>query len=689
MRLASPVRLWRGYRTAISLVALGFMVTCMLLNFQQQDNTGDIFSDYELRFGDKGEDPKQQLDGGNLHALWKHNALVKIDRRPQAHFGGDNVKGWESNDDLRVEHDNGLEGKVFRNAGNSVITHTRRETNLTLPSMHNSEQQQNDHETYSDYDDIEKFSVDVKQSRNKENDESDEDEDDDDGDYEEEDFDDEYNEKLLENPNTHAHQNIKIGKTPSYPLLPTKNSIKNHEEEAFPFLGMGKTDQRHMELLNGKQHFENRNGPSIAWGKSGKSQSKMSSPLSKYNSLMISTKPPQVSQHLPKGGKHQLLNERHGNVQSLQNDKPGAWDSSPANGSVIQKELKQKIDTAKNQSDFQIVEDRIYWSTTVESMVPKGNTKTDIMKYLDVRKSEVLQVSTPSWNKCGRLPNQHVVFSNGMSACARYRDPHNKLVLGEVLSYYLAGLLGLDNVPIVVLSEVDSTVSQWQQQRKQIQQAHWKEGKIVAFIQWIDNLNGERSRVKMPYCLLNAFTSHRVVDRNSPFLQTLSTSGLIHLLQWGEMIIFDYITGNYDRVASMQDGADKESKPSIMHENIRNLRRIPKTNKFWLIDNESGLFDAYDLMYRGAKTDQRFQQFHEQTLKLLCIFRRRIVENIFDLLKNPNPEQTLLQYAINHEPLFKKLSSTLTVKDNYIFLSRFKERVEDVATWINYCKNRE
>ncbi len=34
------------------------------------------------------------------------------------------------------------------------------------------------------------------------------------------------------------------------------------------------------------------------------------------------------------------------------------------------------------------------------------------------------------WNRCGRDKNQYVVLSDGTALCARYRDPHNKLIHG-------------------------------------------------------------------------------------------------------------------------------------------------------------------------------------------------------------------------------------------------------------------
>lgn len=62
--------------------------------------------------------------------------------------------------------------------------------------------------------------------------------------------------------------------------------------------------------------------------------------------------------------------------------------------------------------------------------------------------------------------------------------------LGEVLSYYLSRLLALDNIPVVILSQVNSSSVQWKGQN--ISKAEWEEGQIVALIQWKDGLESQR-----------------------------------------------------------------------------------------------------------------------------------------------------------------------------------------------------
>ena len=55
-----------------------------------------------------------------------------------------------------------------------------------------------------------------------------------------------------------------------------------------------------------------------------------------------------------------------------------------------------------------------------------------------------------------------------------------------------------------------------------------------------------RSRVKMPATLLSAY--HGGVSLNRQSLLKLSFTDLVKIAQWSDMIVFDYITGHYDRL---------------------------------------------------------------------------------------------------------------------------------------------
>lgn len=134
----------------------------------------------------------------------------------------------------------------------------------------------------------------------------------------------------------------------------------------------------------------------------------------------------------------------------------------------------------------------------------------------------------------------------------------------------------------------------------------------------------------------------------------------------------------------MQDGAEREMKPSIMSESIRNLRQIRGNGKFILIDNESGLFDGYELMYHGAQTGLQFLGFHRRLLRSTCVFRRRTVARIRWLAAKQHPDRVLEEYANFREPLYRKLKET---PETGLFRTYFRVRLKEVVDWIDYCES--
>ena len=113
--------------------------------------------------------------------------------------------------------------------------------------------------------------------------------------------------------------------------------------------------------------------------------------------------------------------------------------------------------TLKSKDDVTLVEDGMYWSNEVINNVDPGlDDETIEAELRSLRSRKVKSLEQPTWLKCGREQNRFVTFKDGVHACARYREPHNQLVLGEVMSFYLARLLGIHNVPAVILSQVKS-----------------------------------------------------------------------------------------------------------------------------------------------------------------------------------------------------------------------------------------
>ncbi|XP_022255224.1 extracellular serine/threonine protein kinase four-jointed-like isoform X2 [Limulus polyphemus] len=199
----------------------------------------------------------------------------------------------------------------------------------------------------------------------------------------------------------------------------------------------------------------------------------------------------------------------------------------------------------QNLKGIPVVEDDIFWSEEVDSLVSKGVTDDEVWAFIyRMRHLQVVQIEPPTWNRCGRPKNQYVTFQDGSHVCARYRAPHDYLIQGELLSFYLSRLLGIHNVPAVTLS-VPSIGEQWKKRNVSsfLSRSGWTLNSTVALIQWVNHLERER----MPKILLHALEKQQTISRKTLELRNLSTEQIVELAQWSDLIIFDYVTGNYDR----------------------------------------------------------------------------------------------------------------------------------------------
>jgi len=359
--------------------------------------------------------------------------------------------------------------------------------------------------------------------------------------------------------------------------------------------------------------------------------------------------------------------------------------------------------TLEIETGTKIVEDGMYWSKEVEASIDPGLGDNIIEAELtSLRSRKVSSLEKPTWLKCGRDQNRFVTFKDGVHACARYREPHNQLVLGELMSFYLARLLGIHNVPAVILSQVDSNNPVWGSAMKDIESAHWRVGAVVAIIQWVEGLK----RDKMPDMVRRALLGRTTIDVTSDSpqkpgdgeeggigsLRELDVTEAALMAQWSDLVVFDFITGNYDRVASMQDAAEKEKRPDILSETVHNLASSSRTGSIWLIDNESGMLDSYNLLYPQFEDKEaeleanRFQRMQLDLLQTTCIFRRNTVDRVFSLYRSGENLPSLLDsFIANNEPLYPELLASLRGRD-LAYRKHLHDRVTEVWTWMKQCQ---
>jgi len=316
----------------------------------------------------------------------------------------------------------------------------------------------------------------------------------------------------------------------------------------------------------------------------------------------------------------------------------------------------------------------IYWPRSIEAMSPPGLPEIQIQDEMQqIRSKRIAKLDLPDWLHCGREDNRFVTFTDGTNACMRNRKD-SKLVQGEVMAFYLARMLGMANTPAVVLSETSS--NQWS--TKEITALPSTD--IVALIQWIPRL----TKTVMPEAIVN-----RLVGSQGPLSATSATGmdpdDLSDLVQWSDLIVFDFLTGNYDRVVSMMDGAESEGDASQLKETVHNLGRSTKTSSLWMLDNESSFLDAYTLMYAPGSQGHKFVRFHARALQTLCLFRRRTVERVEALASSDQPDQLLLEFVRKGEPLFDKLPG-LDTAARAQFRIAFASRLRMVAQWFETCR---
>ena len=143
----------------------------------------------------------------------------------------------------------------------------------------------------------------------------------------------------------------------------------------------------------------------------------------------------------------------------------------------------------------------------------------------------------------------------------------------------------------------------------------------------------------------------------------------------------------------MQDAAEREERPEILSETVHNLVRSRDTGSLWMIDNESGLLDAYSLLYPEARDSRsrteaaRFQRMHSDMLQTSCVFRRSTVNKVFSLYKHGDAVTLLDDLVTRNEPLFKEMIGYLQIKNKDIaWRKHFHHRVEEVWTWMKQCQ---
>lgn len=333
-----------------------------------------------------------------------------------------------------------------------------------------------------------------------------------------------------------------------------------------------------------------------------------------------------------------------------------------------EKSNSEKI--SKNNNNDSVV-NGIYWGDIVESALPAGFTEEDTMEWRTyTRNVSVVQIK----EGCGRMQNRLLKFSDGTISCCRYRRNTDQ-IQGELFSFYLAQTLGLRNLVPTTLSLVkmrSENDTMWSNVKSDMMLAQWAEDKPVVLTKFIPNI----VTAYIPFNFRNSNRRLHPIDvsYNASQISSETLQNLVELAQWSDMIIFDYLTANLDRVVN--NLYNLQWNFAMMDSPTHNLKRTIRDKLLIFLDNESGLLHGYRLL-------DKYESYHSALLDSLCVFRKSTADVIKKLKKQGNVGEMLQNQFNKYESDLKDYLPGLPDKSVQIL----NERISRVFDVIEKCES--
>lgn len=299
-------------------------------------------------------------------------------------------------------------------------------------------------------------------------------------------------------------------------------------------------------------------------------------------------------------------------------------------------------------NDNTVLYENIFWGPEVENSMPQGygENSAEIWESY-VEQSEVVKMEPG----CGRMQNRLITFQDGIQACVRYRQNTDQ-IQGEIFSFYVARLLNLTNLAPSVVKVVDLKDKLWQSVASDIGTAQWNTNRAVVLTQYIpslesatipeifkpstrhlnkqdvfkialkENATSDTSKQILidKIRMKNVKTKKDVIedfDHIDAKVNKKTNDLFVELAQWSDLIIFDYLTANLDRIVN--NLFNYQWNVNIMDGPAHNLARKMDSGLLLFLDNESGLLHGYRLL-------KKYNVYHSLMLDNLCVFRKKTVD---------------------------------------------------------------
>lgn len=323
-------------------------------------------------------------------------------------------------------------------------------------------------------------------------------------------------------------------------------------------------------------------------------------------------------------------------------------------------------------SDGDLAVSNLFWSESTESGAVRPLFAEEDRKTLAKKMRKLKVVSLEPG--CGRMKNRLATLEDGTRVCCRYRENGNQL-RGDLYAYHFNRLLGMWNVPATVAVKVDLAGKQWRNVSKAAEQAGWKSGVSIIASQVVEDLQDEY----FPPELLNTSAGLPLTSLSA---SNPSVESKKRLMQWTDMIVFDYIIGHNDRLFNALLNSKWNSH--MMEKPVHNLKKIATSSELVLLDNESG----FEFGYTAAKQKEEYRQLQITFLDRICVFRRPTIGLLMRLGRGPEDGGGAPSPSARLENYIREVdlqSFTGVRKWKTQFQTEFDERVRRTLDRVHEC----
>ena len=238
---------------------------------------------------------------------------------------------------------------------------------------------------------------------------------------------------------------------------------------------------------------------------------------------------------------------------------------------------------------------------------------------------------------------------------------------------------GINKVAPTKLSIFDTSDPFWEDVADDLMQSQWQPGKLVILTKFIHSLH--------PVNIPHYFQTDQLSTLDWSVLSSNESEEGTQLMQWSDMIIFDFLTANLDRVVNNLHNLQWNSR--MLQYPVHNLQQRSSDALFLLFDNESGLLHSYRYLDK-----YNYSKYHDQLLSSVCLFSPLTISIIHTVASH---NDTLPQ-SPRDAPVWTKMYSDFTQQDPLHpklpkmpsrFVATLQNRVDKVTKHVNYCNSRQ